>query len=181
MTARPRAMPLRAKSARSFICCSGETYGNMVTRSSLVVGCQPAVRHDPLHALGDSLVVQLAVPVRVDLRHERIDTTHGVGSTRGGILVRRVPERLDGDVDRALGCQAVAVPGFQGATCVPSAGAAGGEPAFFESAPDGVELVDPRHLFTWVVAGEQRYHDQSLHRHGQVAADQLRELVRLAL
>src|SRR5699024_6540804 len=85
-TERPRAMPLRAKSARSFTSCSGETQNGAWLMSGPRGG-----RVD----LGDSLV-------EVDGEDRRSDLTDEVRSGRGGVVVGSVEERLDGHGDRRV-------------------------------------------------------------------------------
>jgi hypothetical protein len=64
---------------------------------------------------------------------------------------------------------------------VQPAGSGGLELGLLVAPAGDVELPHPALLAAQVVAGEQRYDHEPLHRGGQVRADHLRELVRLAV
>ena len=132
-------------------------------------------------ALGHLVLGHQAVALGVDHGDERVDAPHQVGAAGGRVLVGRLVEGLDGQVDRLVPAQALAVAELDGGAGVTAARAGGLEVGVLVVAAGGVVAEDAADAPGGVVAGEERHHHEALHGHGQVLAHHLGQLVGLAL
>ncbi len=132
-------------------------------------------------ALGHLFLGHQAVAVGVDHGDERVNAPHQVRSAGGRVLVRRVVEGLDGQLDGFVAAEAFAPAELDGRAGVAPARAGGLEVSVLVVAAGGVVAEDAPDAPCRVVTGEERHHHEALHGQGQVLAHHLRQLVGLAL
>ena len=126
-------------------------------------------------------LVRLDVAVGGDHGDQGVDAPHQVGAASAGVLVGRLVEGLDGQLDRLVAGQALAEAQLDRRPGVTATRAGGLVVGFFVVAAGDVVGEDPPGRRAEVVAGEQRDHGQALHGQGQVGADHLGQLVGLSL
>src|SRR5207249_2753015 len=106
--------------------------------------------------------------VRGDGGDGGIDAPHGIGTAGGGVLVGRLVQAPDCELDRRAAVEAVAIAELDGGASVAAAGARGVEVVLLVAPAGDVVLENAARPAAEVVAGEDRHHGQALHGHGQV-------------
>src|SRR5437016_4618171 len=144
----PSAVPMTLSSAATLVRSAALRSRRMPLRGLALDEGVEAFGHfglaHPLEAVGS------------DRRHRRVDAPHHVGPTGGRVLVGRLVEAVDGQLDAGGAVDVGAVAELDRGAGVPSAGPGGVELGLFVAPTGDVVLEDAAQASAQVEAGEDR-------------------------